>query len=460
MTTTSGPEKTDPASSPGDMPDNDDVLDAEIIAEETPAPSRGGIRDTEKPEGPRRRRLGPAGLIAWGLVLLMGGGLAGVYFAPDFDAGLQRLGLRQASPVPQAAGAGDAARAERARLEDRIAQLETVSGRLTRALAALDDEISAMGPRLDTLEARPATGTGAAAPSAATPSATSPGAIPRVDETALRDTVAGVDRLDTALTDVRDRLGILSADVDKLLPRIQRVETVTGRALEERAVLARQVDGLSGTLNALTTEVRQPAGLSARPEGRMSLSLIALQGTALSGREYGAALDTFRAALSDLPATRADGFARFVAVLSTHRQGVLPFDRLAADFDGVANAIVAARDKTEGRFLAGLFSVRRTDAAAEGLDATLRDAERQLGRGDLKGTVDTIAALDPAVRKPAQDWLAAARDHMAVKQALDGLAAELAVAAQADVSEPALPTMDPEPSPETDPATDNESSLP
>ena len=447
MTTTFGPEKTDPASSPGDTPENDGVLDAEIIAEETPAPSRGGIRDTEKPGEERQRRRGPVGLIAWGLVLLMGGGLAGVYFAPDFDAGLQRLGLRQAPPVPQAPGAGDAARVERARLEDRIARLETVSGRLTRALAALDDEMSAMGPRLDTLEARPATGTGAAVPSAA-----SPGAISRVDETALRDTAAGVDRLDTALTDVRDRLGTLSADVDKLLPRIQRVETVTGRALEERAVLARQVDGLSGTLNALTTEIRQPAGLSARPEGRMSLSLIALQGAALSGREYGAALDTFRAALSDLPSPRADGFARFVEVLSTHRQGVLPFDRLAADFDGVANAIVAARDKTEGRFLAGLFSVRRTDAAAEGLDATLRDAERQLGRGDLKGTVDTIAALDPAVRKPAQDWLAAARDHMAVKQALDGLAAELAVAAQADVSEPALPAMDPE--------TDNESSLP
>ncbi|RMB00568.1 COG4223 family protein [Eilatimonas milleporae] len=439
MTTTSGPEKTDPASSPGDTPDNDDVLDAEVIAEETPAPSRGGIRDTEKPGEERQRRRGPVGLIAWGLVLLMGGGLAGVYFAPDFDAGLQRLGLRQAP------GAGDAARAERARLEDRIARLETVSGRLTRALAALDDEMSAMGPRLDTLEARPATGAGATA-------GATPGAISRVDETALRDTAAGVDRLDTALTDVRDRLGTLSADVDKLLPRIQRVETVTGRALEERAVLARQVDGLSGTLNALTTEIRQPAGLSARPEGRMSLSLIALQGTALSGREYGAALDTFRAALSDLPSPRADGFARFVEVLSTHRQGVLPFDRLAADFDGVANAIVAARDKTEGRFLAGLFSVRRTDAAAEGLDATLRDAERQLGRGDLKGAVGTIAALDPAVRKPAQDWLAAARDHMAVKQALDGLAAELAVAAQADVSEPALPAMDPE--------TDNESSLP
>ena len=78
-----------------------------------------------------------------------------------------------------------------------------------------------------------------------------------------------------------------------------------------------------------------------------------------------------------------------------------------------------------GNFLTSLFRVRRTDAAATGVDKILRDAEIRLSRRDVAGTLVLLETLDGAALAATDTWRQQAKAYLEASTALQLLTQRL-----------------------------------
>ena len=283
-------------------------------------------------------------------------------------------------------------RADMAARREEIAALGAAAGDAAAAGEAL-------AARLDAVEGRAE----ALAAAAGEARAGLDGLRQRLDENEAART-ARDDRAEEALA-------ATVARAEALLARLQRAEAG-----------AERLDRLEASVQAL----RRQAGERAPGRGAaFALALGQLRQAAARGAAFGAELEAARA-------LAPDGLEAGFAVLAAHADGVASRDALARTLPAAMDAArkaerLAAADGWVERTLArleGLVSLRSLDGGQAGGDATAIAARTRarLEAGDLEGAVAELEALAPPAAAAAADWLAAARAHLAVHAALDGLA--------------------------------------
>jgi len=111
--------------------------------------------------------------------------------------------------------------------------------------------------------------------------------------------------------------------------------------------------------------------------------------------------------------------------------GVAARDALAAEFPAIAKKALAedfAGDSFGERLLGklkGLVSLRRVgpDVPGDTVEAKLARAEAALDLGDLAKAVEIVKSLPPSTSPATAPWLARAEANVAVRAAVDRLAA-------------------------------------
>ncbi|NVJ69907.1 MAG: hypothetical protein HWE08_06110 [Alphaproteobacteria bacterium] len=374
--------------------DEPEIIEATIIHESPePEPKASGpaASETGKASG------GFAAKAGWSLVALMTAFGAGVYFSPQFAPGLEKWGL--SLPGQQAATLAQE-RFDSAPLEAALENLQASFSRQQEILAQQQERLQAAATARDALAADLAT-----------------------------LAAARMDSPDAQSLDPQ-RLAALQAEINRLTDDVARLSTLSGEAdpqvsqLKGSLALARtEVTTLKARLNAVeeAMEKVQAGALEASPRGRIVLALSRLKDRALIGQPFGDGLSALRPDFAALPALDQQMIGADIAFLAENGAGVAPYDRLVADFDAMAAAAVKETEKEEGGFLANLFTVRRTDAGATGLDAELLKAEKLLAARDVAGAVKVLAGLEGAAFKATQPWREAAEAHVGVARAFDRL---------------------------------------
>ncbi|WP_262692623.1 COG4223 family protein [Kordiimonas aestuarii] len=373
--------------------DEKDIIDAEVIAEHEHPPREA---ETVKKGGSFMAKAG------WVLAFGVSAFAAGVYFAPKFDPGLVYLGLKEDAVVPLPAGTASGPDGpdgpDMARYN---AALETLS-------AALDRHTEILAQHEAALESGAAAREKLAADMALVAAADgNADAVP--DPAAVAGLQADINRL----TDDITRLSAMESAED---PQISKLSGALALARAESSHLKNRLESLETAMKAV-----ESGALEASPRGRLVLSLGRLKDRALVGQPFGAELNALRADFSALPALDQQLIGADLAVLTEYGEGITPYGKLVSDFDAVAAAVMQASDSAEGNFLNKLFTVRRTDAGATGLDADLLRAERALAARNITGAADILAALEGPAKDTSAQWRKEARNHVAVTEAFDRL---------------------------------------
>jgi len=326
--------------------------------------------------------------LGWVLVLVLAAFIGGVYAAPDIRARLEKAGLIE--PLPQAAVSApvDLAPLQAAidRHEEQLASHDSLIGALTEAANA---------PAPETTESDVAE--------------SNPGAIgtqpDRPDVTALR---ADLDALAEAVN-ARHKEDVKGPAAAELAERLSTSES-------ETAALKDRLAALEGALQAV-----EDARLDTNPRGRLLLAVSRLEDRVRRGEAFGAELDAMMPDFTALPAIDQSAIGAALDALREQSAGVASLDTLIARFEPVSREIGIASEKAEGRFLASLFTIRRTDQAASGDDAVLNQATERLKDRDLAGAVAALDTLSPEAKKAAAAWMGQANARLAVDDAMGKL---------------------------------------
>lgn len=372
------------------------VVDAEIVEEsETPAAAKPEPKTVE-PVPPVKSSGGRTGWIVSGLLAAFIGGL---FAAPYVTDSMRDLGLLPPVASQNAAGAISA---------DLTAAMNTVESQtadLALAIERHQEILSQHEAALDAAtEARAQLGNDIAL--AAGSNAASGESVASADVSALQIRI-------TALADEVTRLAALSTEES---PQVAGLNGAVALARAEAAQLKDKLDTLEGVVAEL-----QAGSLEVSPRGRMLLALSRLKDQAARGLSLSGDIDSLRADMATLPALDQQLIGADVAILTQHPDGVRPFGALVRDFGGAASAAKRAQEKADGSMLASLFTVRRTDDGATGIDATLLEAERLLLARDVAGALDALKVLTGDAADAMNFWRAAATDYVDVTGALERL---------------------------------------
>lgn len=364
----------------------------------------GDIIEGEFVEAPGRRL---RRLLPWLLAGLLAAFIGGLFAAPTVERSLQSLGLVAAEEAPPPSADPRAGESFEA-LRSRIATLETALYRLN------EDVVAAAGERAE-LARKADAPTGSGSDDA--------GLAPALD--ALGDRVAALESLTAALPAT-----VAPAEIERLVEAL-------ATAAAERERMAARLDALNRRLTGLETRGRgEGSGAPA-----IAVHLIALAARLDRGAPFADRLALLESEVLALPPALRAGLAESLTRLgAVADSGVASRADLAARFDGLAFDLVRARPAPadEGfwdalvRRMSPVLVVRRTgEPAGEDAAAIVARAEAALGRDDLAGAVGELAALDPAIRTTAADWLADARRRLDAEAALATLVARLASPGQA-----------------------------
>lgn len=377
-----------------------EILEATVI-EETPEPvSDGGRGDAPRPRGQiKKPGISLAARAGWSVAALLAAFAGGVYLAPQFAPGLASLGLRAAPQNPAAGAAVDIQP-----LTSELEALRTAFNRQQEILAQHEAALTASGTARTKLADDLALLASRNLPSGE--AATTPETV--------RALQSDIDRLSNDIA----RLSTLSGEGDP------RVSQLTGALALARAEVTQLKSRLSSVEEAM--QAVQAGALEASPRGRIVLALGRLRDRALTGQPFGADLSAIRPDFAALPAIDQQMIGADLTYLEERGMGIVAFEALVADYDAVAATAVKAQDMAEGGFLTNLFSTRRTDAGATGVDAVLLKAERALLARDVTGAVSALETLEGPALEATASWRAAAESHAGVLKAFDRLTARVA----------------------------------
>jgi hypothetical protein len=383
----------------------DDIIDAEVIDEApAPAPEPGPRPAADHGHAGREKKKGNlAAKAGWSLSALLVAFAAGVYFAPRFDAGLVYLGLRAGQTAEAgretSGGAGiTAASVDLTPIEARLDDMVAALARQQEILAQHEDGLRAAGEARDRLAADVSL---LAESGAAAGGATDPAALAAVR--------AEVERLTNDVA----RLSTLAGEED---PSVAQLSGALALARAETSQLKGRLKGIEDAMKAV-----EAGALEASPRGRLVLALGRLKDRAAAGQPYGAPFAALRPDFARLPAIDQQMIGADLALLQENGAGVRSYESLVADFDAVAAEAVKARDAADGGFIANLFTSRRTDAGATGVDAVLLRAERALLARDIRGAVAALETLEGPVLAATELWRSQAATHLVVMRAFDRL---------------------------------------
>lgn len=378
-----------------------DVVDAVIVEESDSGPSSSPeaepIKTVEQVQE-IKPKTSKAGWIFSGLLTAF---IGGVFAAPYGEAGLRSLGILAPSENNAASTGPDQLTATRqTNFESQLSDLGTSISRLQEILAQQSEQIS------EAAAARKKIGDDVAL------LASQPGRVADGEGTQVQN----LQRVETqlaAITAEMARLAALSGTAD---PQVTGLAGSIALARAETNQLKAQLTVLQSAMEQI-----QVGSLDVSPRGRLLLALGRLKDEALSGAPLGGDLDAIRLDIAELPALDQQMIGADVATLTANRQGIETFDTLARSFGDIANAAKKAEEKASGSFLASLFTVRRTDANAVGIDAVLLIVEKRLTLRDLSGAVEALDQLSGDAAVAVADWKQKAIVHRDVIAAFDRL---------------------------------------
>ena len=374
-----------------------EVVDAEIVQESEPETAPGPEPKTVEAAKPQKPKGGKAG---WIIAAMLAAFVGGLFAAPYGKEGLETLGILTAAPVQQTGQPVDYSPAI-AELKARLEEISLAGERRQEMLAQHEAALTSAEQSRNQLQndlglvAGQQGGSGASGPD-----------------------VAALQARLTSLTDEVARLAALSKSENP------EVAGLTGSIALARAEAAQ----LKGQLEALETLVAdlQAGSLEVSPRGRMLLALGRMKDQAARGLPLASEIDSLRADLATLPALDQQLIGADVAVLVAHPDGIRPYEALVRDFDGAASAAKRAQEKADGSLLANLFTVRRTDDGASGIDAILLSAERRLLARDVAGSLEELAPLTGAAAEAMTNWRRPAEAYVVVTGALNRLQSAIA----------------------------------
>ena len=404
-------KKTDPktsAQSDANAEAEPTVIDAEIVDEPVAEPRHFGRPEaaTTVEEAPAAKaKSSKAGWYSAGLLAAF---IGGIFAAPYGEESLRSFGILAPLP-PSASGTGPDQQTTDTlvRLERKVADSATSAVRLQEILAQ-------QAARLDKADAARKQISDDVALIAAQPG--------RINAGVGSDTQT-IQKIETRLAEMTAELARLAALSGSGDPE---VTGLTGSVALARAE-TNQVKAKLALLEAALQQV-QAGALNVSPRGRLLLALGRLKDQAALGRALGGELDAIRLDIAELPALDQQLIGADVAILLANRQGIETYESLTRGFDAVANAAKKAQEKADGSFLASLFTVRRTDENATGIDAILLTAEKRLVVRDLDGALDALASLSGDGAAAVADWKARAVAHHNVVAAFDRLLRQVSTA--------------------------------
>lgn len=379
------------------------------------------------PSAPKDKTIGPGKGRAW-------------YLRPAFITGV--LGLIVGAVAVyyligalRTPGTDPAVAAQLSKAEQRIAQLEAQSKSAnpsTDQIAQIQQNVAQLAARLERLP---------------------PGDSAKLanDVRALGEQLAALDKRLTAappgdtgataaaLRDATAKIALLEKRVADLAARPASTTNVPDTAGVEQ--LRGENETLRAELKALNERLasveKQKATPAVDPNLQSSAFIVAvgqLRDTVAAGKPYAAAFDSVRALAKNSP-----DLAPLVAQLEPHAtKGVPSLDQLRTQFRPLPTKILRAErlpedaDWSERAWarVKSIVIVRRTGDNVQGAttEAMVARAESRMKAGDVAGAVAQIEAIKGQGAAPAQEWLAAAKAHVAANDAADKLS-QAAVAA-------------------------------
>ncbi len=383
------------------------VIDAEIVEEPVVEPARSTRPETAKTVEEMPAPKAKSSKAGWYSAGLLAAFIGGVFAAPYGEEGLRSLGIL----APLASSASGASPDQQT--TDALASLERQLADMSVSASRFQEILAQQASRLDQADAARLQISDDVALIAAQPG--------RIDAGTSSDTQA-VQQIETRLAAINAELARLAALSGSSDPEITGL---TGSVALARAE-TNQVKAKLALLEAALQQM-QAGALDVSPRGRLLLALGRLKDQAVSGEPLGGELDAIRLDIAELPALDQQLIGADVAVLLANREGVETYEGLTRGFDGVANAAKKAQEKADGSFLASLFTVRRTDENATGIDAVLLSAEKRLALRDLDGALDALAGLSGDGAAAVAEWQQHATAHRDVLAAFDRLLRQISV---------------------------------
>ncbi|WP_417462736.1 hypothetical protein [Kordiimonas sp.] len=371
-----------------------EFIDAEVIAEHEPT----SAAPTQKKAG-----MSFGAKAGWLTALGLGAFISGVYVAPTFDPGLTYLGLKTEPPVPPGTQVTDTSALQEG--------LETLTEGLKRHQEMLAQHEAALKVADDARAQLRSDIAQVAASGAETGLSASTAAMTPEEIASLQ---ADIARLQGDIT----RLSDISTTDD---PRVAELSGALSLARAESSHLKTRLQALEGAMKAV-----EAGALEANPRGRLVLSLGRLKDRAIAGQPFGSGLEALRSDFATLPALDQQRIGADLVTLERAGAGIAPYTQLMSDFDAMASAALKATEKADGNFLTKLFTVRRTDAGATGLDAALLKAERALAARNIAGAVEILEGLEGPALSASEPWRHAAKTHAETLTAFDNLIAGVA----------------------------------
>lgn len=371
--------------------DDDGVIDVEIVdpdpvsaTDTKPYPAL----ETHKPER------GGVNALLLGAVVLLGTFIAGLFLGPVARDNLIDIGVLEAAP-------------------------DALAGLTPGAIAG---DVAALGTRLSAVENR---------------------------LTVMTETMAVLGRSDLNTAPDAATVAALGDDVAQLSGALETLAKTQAEAGDSGARLAAMQTSLSATrsqLDAFDGRLKhfeaalaalQSGSLTASPRGRMLIALTSLKQALDAGRGYAADLDSLAQEVALLTPVQQVPLMEPLETLRAGAKGLLPYDQLVSQFDGVAAALSVAEARASGNFLSGLFTLRRTDARATGVDAALNKAERALLAQNLMASAAALKGLAGADEDPARGWIDTMEALARARAAFEALRAGLLAGEASPIKAPA-----------------------
>lgn len=380
-----------------------DFVDAEIVDEvdsgSSSAPESEPIKTVEQVQSsePKTSKVG------WIFSGLLAAFIGGVFAAPYGEAGLRSMGVLPLAEVAATQMGADPLTTERlSGFESQLSDVSASMSRLQEILAQQSEQISQ------------ATADRAKIAGDVALIASQPGGL---GSTAIDGAQAqSLQQLETRLADITGEVARLAALSGTADPEITGLTGSIALARAETTQLKAQLAVLQTAM-----EQMQADSLDVSPRGRLLLALGRLKDEALAGAALGGDLEAIRLDVAELPALDQQLIGADVAILAANNEGIETFEALSRSFGDVANAAKKADEKANGSFLAALFTVRRTDANATGIDATLLTAEKRLALRDMNGTLEALDGLSDDAATAVADWRQKATAYRDVIAAFDRL---------------------------------------
>lgn len=387
---------------------NEDVIiEAEIIEEKPKGPQTNAGATTEasvKTSDLPASENTPA-RIAWGVALLLIAFIGGIFMEPLAEQGLKRLGLMKEQPsTAQGDTRLDPIIASQAEQQEKIAQIEEAFKVQSAAFTRLLQDNDSLKRDITTLASGLPTGDSTAAEA--------------LSSKALNDMGERLNQVEAVILDAKSNA--LTSQTDTSASERQESELKLARA--ETAQLLERLLSFEKSF-----ELSQTQKLSNSAEGRAAVTLHHLYINATAGADYSADIAALKPELVNLPLLNLQPVGQALATLQENQAGIATHNEIAQGFTALIPAILKETAVGESNgWLASLFTLRRTDARAEGVEAVIRTIETHLANRDLQAASTAAQDFSDPIQIIIKDWQSKLLARNATLSALTNLLSALA----------------------------------